>query len=268
MQPTSEFTLNQRMNSYSHRSYFFTVVILSLISIGASADVPAKPPSSPIPSININSRQLSCIPPARWDGRTVYLPATFIHQNIGIVVEQLKPPDCYRLSAYDDSLQVTVGQKQYQVGETAFVGPAPQRAAGELLIPLEPLARAFDIDFAVTPVQGGQPIVKLNLPGAEVNNIRLGEHPDRTRVVIDLSQPTGYRWSTGGGGVIIEVPLPASKRTAGGRLRLLTFDNPVVSRIAQSTTADGFIHLVVTATGWHKLDSFALPEPPRIVLSR
>jgi len=254
------------MNSYHHKPYAFAAVILFLISLSTSADICADVPSSPIASITINSRQVSCIPPARWDGKIVYLPAAFIHQNIGIVVEQLKPPDCYRLSAYDDSLQVTVEQSRYQVGETAFEGPAPQRADGELLIPLEPLARAFDIDFAVTPVQDSKPMVKLNLPGAEVEDVRLGEHPDRTRVVIDLSQPTGYRWLTGGDGVIIEVPRPASKRAEGGRLRLLTFDNPLVSRIAQSTTPDGFTRLVVTAAGWHKLDSFALPDPPRIVI--
>jgi len=266
LQPTPQFTLNQRMNSYSHKPYFFTAVILFLISLSTSADVCADVPSSPITSITINSRQLSCIPPARWDGKTVYLPAAFIHRNLGIGVEQLESPDSYRLSAYDDSLAVTVGQSRYQVGETAFEGPAPQRADGELLIPLEPLARAFDIDFAVTPVQHGEPTVKLNLPGAEVEDVRLGEHPDRTRVVIDLSQPTGYRWSTGGDGVIIEVPRPASKRAEGGRLRLLTFDNPLVSRIAQSTTPDGFTRLVIAAAGWHELNSFALPGPPRIVV--
>jgi len=254
------------MNSYSHKPYFFTAVIVSLISLSASADVRADVPSSTVTSITINSRQFSCIPPGRWDGRTVYLPATFIRRNLGIVVEQLEPSDCYRLSAYDDSLQLTVGQMQYQVGATAFEGPAAQRAEGGLVIPLEPLARAFDIDFVVTPVQDSKPTVKLNLPGAEVNNIRLGEHPDRTRVVIDLSQPTSYRWSTGGEGVIIEVPRPVSRRAEGGRLRLLTFDNPLISRITQSTTPDGFTRLVVTAAGWHKLDSFALPNPPRIVI--
>jgi len=206
------------------------------------------------------------MPPARWDGKTVHLPTAFIRRNLGIAVEQLESPGCYRLSAYDDSLRVTVGQSRYQVGETAFEGPAPQRADGELLIALEPLARAFDIDFAVTPGQDSKPTVKLNLPGAEVERVRLGEHPDRTRVVIDLSHPTGYRWSTGGDGVIIEVPRPASTRAEGGRLRLLTFDNPLVSRIAQSTTPDGFTRLVVAAAGWHELNSFALPDPPRIVI--
>jgi len=152
------------------------------------------------------------------------------------------------------------------IGGAAFEGPAPQRADGELLIPLEPLARAFDIDFAVTPVQDGEPTVKLNLPGAEVENVRLGEHPDRTRVVIDLSQPTGYSWSTTDDGLIIEIPRPASKRAEAGRLQLLTFDNPLVSRIAQSTTSDGFTRLVIAATGWQDVSSFALPVPPRIVI--
>jgi len=266
LQLTSQLTLKQRMNCYSHRLHFFIVAVLSLISLSASAGVCADELSSPVSSIIINSRQYSCIPPGRWDGKTVWLPAAFIRRNLGIVVEQLKSPNCYRLTAYDDSLQVTVGQSEYQVGETTFVGPAPQRADGELLIPLEPVARAFDIDFAATPVQGDQPTVKLNLPGAEVKNIRLGEHPDRTRVVIDLSQPTSYQWSTGGDGIIIDIPRPAARHAEGGRLQLLTFDNPVVSRIAQSTTADGFTHLVITAAGWHKLDSFALPDPPRIVI--
>ncbi len=254
------------MNSYSHRSYFFTAVILFLISLSTSADVCADVPSSPITSITINSRQFSCIPPARWEGKNVYLPTAFIRRNLGVAVEQLKSSDSYRLSAYDDSLQVTVGQRQYQMGEAAFEGPAPQRTDGGLLIPLEPLARAFDIDFAVTPGQDSKPTVKLNLPGAEIENVRLGEHPDKTRVVIDLSQPTSYRWSTGGDGVIVEVPRPASKRAEGERLRLLTFDNPFVSRIAQSTTADGFTRLIVAAAGWHELNSFTLPDPPRIVI--
>ena len=138
MQPTPQFTLNQRMNSYSHKPYFFTAVILTLISFSASTNVCADMPSSPITLITINSRQLSCIPPARWDGKTVHLPAAFIHRNVGIAVEQLESPDCYRLSAYDNSLRVTVGQGHYQTGEAAFEGPMPQRADGELLVPLEP----------------------------------------------------------------------------------------------------------------------------------
>ncbi len=266
MQPTSQLALNQRMNSYPHKPYFFTVAILSLISLSASADVRAEPSFSPITSITINSRQFSCIPPARWDGKTVHLPATFIHRNLGIAVEQLESLDSCRLSAYGEWLQMTIGQSRYQVGETTFEAPAPQRADREVLIPLEPLARAFDIDFAVTPVQDSEPTVKLNLPGARVENIRVGQHLDKTRLVIDLSKPASYSWSVAADRVTVEIARPADERSQPGRLRLLRFDNPVVSRIAQSATPGGFTRLVIVATGWHELDSLTLPNPPRIVI--
>jgi len=262
----SQPSLNQRMINYSHKPYFFTAVILTIISFSTSADVCADVASSPITSITINSRQLSCIPPGRWDGKTVYLPAAFIHRNLGIVVEQLESPDFYQLSAYDNSLRVTVGQGHYQTGEAAFEGPIPQRADGEPLVPLEPLARAFDIDFAVTPAQDGKPAVKLNLPGADVGNIRVGQHPDKTRVVIDLDRPAGYCWSVEGDRITIEVARPAGERGQPGRLRLLRFDNPVVSHIAQSTTSDGFTRLVIAATGWQDVNNFTLPDPSRIVI--
>jgi len=266
LQTTSQPALNQRMNSYPHKLYFCTAVILALISLSLSADVRAEAPSSPISSITINSRQISCQPVARYDGKTVYLPVAFIHRNLGIAVEQLEAPDCYRLSAYDDSLQVTVGQRRYEIGETAFEGLAPQRIDGELLIPLEPLAHAFDIDFAVTPVQDGTPVVRLNLPGARVENIRVGQHPDKTRLVIDVSKPAGYSWAVEGDRITVEIARLLDERSQPGRLRLLRFDNPVVSRVAQSATADGFTRLVIAATGWHELNSFALPDPPRIVV--
>ncbi len=254
------------MIGYLHKRYLFTAVVLILFSFSTSANVGAEGTSSPITSITINSRRLPCIPPARWDGKTARLPAAFIRRNLGITVEQLEPPDCYRLSAYQNSLRVTVGQSHYQTGEATFEGPVPQQVDGKLLIPLGPLARVFDIDFAVTPAQEGEPTIKLSLPGAEVKNIRLGEHPDKTRVVVDLSGSVAYQWSTDGHAVTIEIPRPATRRAAGGQLRLLTFDNPLVSRIAQSTTSDGFTRLVITTAGWHKLDTFALPDPPRIVL--
>ncbi len=262
----SQPALNQRMINYPHKPYFFTAVILALISFSASAGVCADVPSSAIASITINSRQFSCIPPARWDGKTAYLPAAFIHRNLGIVVKQLESPDSYQLRAYDNSLRLTVGQGHYQTGEAAFEGPIPQRVDGELLVPLEPLARAFDMDFAVTPAQDGKPTVKLNLAGADVGNIRVGQHPDKTRVVIDLDRPAGYCWSAEGDRITIEVARPVGERGQPGRLRLLRFDDPVVSRIAQSTTSDGFTRLVITATGWQDVSSFTLPDPSRIVI--
>jgi len=254
------------MNSYHHKPHLFTAVILVLISLSVSADVRAEVLSSPISSITINSRQISCQPVARYDGKTAYLPAAFIHRNLGIAVKQLEAPDCYRLSAYDDSLWATVGQSRYQVGETAFEGPAPQRIDGELLIPLEPLARAFDIDFAVTPAQDGEPAVRLNLPGARVENIRVGQHPDKTRLVIDVSKPAGYSWAVESDRITVEIARPPDERGQPGRLRLLRFNNPIVSRIAQSATSDGFTRLVIAATGWQDVNSFTLPAPPRIVV--
>ncbi len=219
-----------------------------------------------VTAVTVNSRTVRCDPPGRYNGKTVYLPASFISRHLGIAVKRTSTAATYSLSAYADVLHVVVGVASCQLNEEIIDTAAPQERERELLVPIELLTRGFKIGAEIDKSADNAPVVKLTLPGGNVEDIRLGRHPDKARVVLDLDQPAGYSWSVEGNTITVDVGTPPAEPGQVGGLRLMSFAGPVVQRIAQSPTSDGFTRVAIACRECELLQVFTLPDPARIVV--
>ncbi len=266
---TARFMLNQKLiNPQKTRAQaiFLALVVLLSVSLRLATTAWADDEAALVTVVTINSRVVFCDPPGRYDGETAYLPASFVSRYLGINVKRTSAVGTYALSAYDNTLSLAVGASVGQLNQEILDIQTPQERDGELLVPVELLVQGFAVGAEIEEPAQTAPIVKLTLPGANVQDIRLGEHPDRVRVVLDLDRPAGYIWSVDRDTVAVEVAVPAGQPHEPPGLRLLSFDSPAVERIAQSPTADGFTRVVIAGRECELRRIFTLSNPPRIVV--
>ncbi len=216
-------------------------------------------------TVSVNSRVVPCEPPGVYDGETAYVPTSFASHALGVSVAR-GPAGGYSLSAYGNLLRIVAGTGLCRINGELVETKPPHERGGDLLVPVQLLARAFNVGAALDVSGDGGPALALTVPGANIGNIRLGQHPQKTRVVLDLDGPTGFIWSVEGDTGVVEVAMPPEPESRPAGLRLLTFDNPTVPRIAQAPTADGFARVVIAYRDTGQPRVFALSDPARIVI--
>lgn len=96
---------------------------------------------------------------------------------------------------------------------------------------------------------------------AEVLDLRVGVHPDYTRVVFELDRPAGYKVERGSGPSELVVTLKA-----GSTVRSLNPTKSLIDSIKLEPTATGSTARVVLARDGLSLKEMILASPPRIVL--
>ncbi len=96
---------------------------------------------------------------------------------------------------------------------------------------------------------------------AEVLDLRVGVHPDYTRVVFELDGPAGYKVERGNGPSELVVTLKA-----GSIARYLNPTKSLIDSIKLEPTATGSKARVVLARDGLSLKEMILANPPRIVL--
>ncbi len=96
---------------------------------------------------------------------------------------------------------------------------------------------------------------------AEVLDLRVGVHPDYTRVVFELDRPAGYKVERGNGPSELVVTLKA-----GSIVRYLNPTKSLIDSIKLEPTATGSKARVVLARDGLSLKEMILASPPRIVL--
>lgn len=103
-------------------------------------------------------------------------------------------------------------------------------------------------------------------PGSTVQQVRQGVHPDKVRVVLDLTRPALYQVRREGPRRVVEIP-PGEETTAtAGELQVLEFGNEHVPRVTQQTAVDGWTRVVVPYPTGCRSEVLQLDGPPRIVV--
>ena len=104
-------------------------------------------------------------------------------------------------------------------------------------------------------------ISPLAASAAEVVDLRIGVHPDYTRVVFELDRPTSYRVLQGNGQSELVVRLEANSIS-----RKIKSSNSLIGLIQIEPTATGSKARIALARDGLNLKEMILANPPRIVL--
>jgi hypothetical protein len=107
--------------------------------------------------------------------------------------------------------------------------------------------------------------VSLWTPGAGVTGVRRGVHPDRIRIVIDLSGPSAFQVLRAADQVTLALPPPEKPTGTAGEIRVLEFSGDNVQHVAQKIESDGWTTLTLPFTGVKDVEVFSVADPARIV---
>jgi N-acetylmuramoyl-L-alanine amidase len=112
--------------------------------------------------------------------------------------------------------------------QAAPVAPSPEFTPAQELprmagVQVEPSAlETADIDPASGQAQESRSLPAYPKGGAQVQDVRLGDHPGKTRLVLDLSSASGFASSVDNNAMILSIELPSAgwdtalQRTFGG----------------------------------------------------
>jgi Phosphodiester glycosidase/Copper amine oxidase N-terminal domain len=194
------------------------------------------------------------------DGGEALLSASAISHHLGIAVLPTRTAGMWVVSAFGRQIYVRANTTRYlrEGGEAECVHP-PVLRGGQLYVPVSLLADNFGLHFT----RPGDARLEVTGPGAEVQDIRPGNHPDFVRVVIDVSQAACFRWTQDATTVSLWVPAEgAGPKT----FRKLTHDDPLVPEIMQEPAAGGGTNVVIGHRSPGQVLIFTLADPARIVV--
>lgn len=159
-------------------------------------------------------------------------------------------------------LRFTPGSTRYWGSEDgerkAAVAPY---VAGDTWLPAEMIEAAFG-----WKVKCGEGEVLLWGPGAAVLQVRQGDHPDRCRVVLDLSQPCLYQVTSDGHSVSLLIPPASATGGSAGDLQVFEFGSSIVPRVILEVAQDGWTQVTIPFTKSRGLSILMLSEPARLVV--
>lgn len=199
------------------------------------------------------------------DGRLL-LTAEGLAHGLGLTVMRDAAGGPWIIRGFGHSVLIRPGNTTYAVdGETRTAEATPVLRDGALAVPLEMLRGAFSIADQVYREDGASVHV-LSTPGVDVTDVRQGSHDDSVRFVLDLSGPTGFTWSAGDGLLTLELPAPREEGSWSRSVRLLRFDDPLVSELRQGPTASGTTRVEIVHRSELPPKVFSLADPPRVVI--
>jgi len=220
---------------------------IAVASVGAPADL------TPCAAV-INGRPLD---PGRAlmtaDGELL-LTASGLEHGLGLTVEQDREGAPWTVRGFGVSVQVRPDTDAFTfVGELHHAAEPCVMVDGEPAVPVEMLREA-------------EAIWVLTTPGAAPTDVRQGSHPDKVRLVLDLDRPAGFSWWTQPGRLTIEVPAPRDDGGCARGVRLLRFDDALVSELRQGPTSSNTIRVEIRHRSELPPAVFSLGDPPRIVV--
>lgn len=202
-----------------------------------------------------------CAPPDH-----LLLTADALTHGLGLTVVQDTRGGPWTVRGFGHSVQVRPDNTTYAVdGELRTAAVCPVLHDGTLAVPLEMLRALFAIEEHIYREYGAS-IHVLATPGVEVTDVRQGFHEQSVRLVLDLSAPTGFTWSDERGVLTLELPAPREEGAWSRGVRLLRFDDPLVSELRQGPTAAGTVRVEIAHRSELPPAVFTLADPARVVI--
>lgn len=196
----------------------------------------------------------------------VLLSAEALERGLGLTVLQGGEGQPWTVRGFGISMLVRPNAEAFSVEDRLCRAPvAASLHDGALFVPLAMVREAFPIFARCEQDAAGERWTLLGR-GVEVGDVREGHHPEKLRLVLDLTGPTAFSWRNEGGRLTLDLPAPADDGQWTRSIRLLHFDDELVSELRQGATAEDTIRVEITHSSPLPPEVFTLPDPPRVVV--
>ena len=151
-------------------------------------------------------------------------------------------PPIQRLISIESDIRALVTQlSQLAEEEPEAIAPPTQMAGNTMNAP--PASSAPMAVAPVTPPQTGGKAVPAAANGTTVNRVRIGEHKDKTRIVLDVSGPASYRYDLDNGENLLVIELPGTSWSALNQWQ--GKKSPLLASYSAAATGSGGSRLVI-----------------------
>ncbi len=200
------------------------------------------------------------------DDGALLLTADALEHGLGLTVAPPEEGGPWTVRGFGVEVLTRPEASAYAVEGELRHAAHPCVTVGErIAVPVEMLGEAFGLD-AHRHADDGEVIWVLTTPGTAPTDVRHGSHPGKVRLVLDLDRPAGFSWWAQPGCLTIELPAPRDEGGWARGVRLLRFDDPLVSDLRQGPTASNTIRVEIRHGSELPPAVFSLGDPPRIVV--
>lgn len=215
----------------------------------------------------LQQRVVSLSPPALSRAGHLFVPLSFVEHALGMTANRDEDEQAWVLCFFDRRVVFNVGVAEARGAHgTQTLPAAPFIEGGELYLPAELLRTMMGVDLAVGQQALGVTAVEVAACGAQVEGIRLGQHPDKVRLVVDLDGETVFSWRQWGDRVEIHIPPPIGSTPRGPEISMEGFSSQYLGTVTRSVTDEGFTLIEASVNSTQPPEIFTLSDPARIVI--
>lgn len=215
-------------------------------------------------SVFLDGHQLDTeVPPHISNGR-IFLPARDIVEALGGRITWFPALKLLNIIMSDREVSVVMDVHEAEVnGKDITIENAPSIIQSRVMLPLEVVSLLTDLE-ADLDKESNQ--LNINRKRPLITGIRNYTHPDKTRIVLDLSEKTAYNVLTlsDPDRIVIDIEASISKLDSGQKEVLI--DDNLVNRVRTGQFNQDTVRVVADLKNMNNYDVFELSSPQRIVL--
>jgi N-acetylmuramoyl-L-alanine amidase len=195
---------------------------------------------------------------------TVFLPARDIVEALGGRITWFPALKLLDIIMSDREVSVVMDVPEAEVnGKVTAIENAPTIIQSRVMIPLEVVSLLTDIEV---DWEKDSNIINIVRKRPFITGIRDYSHPDKTRIVLDLSEKTDYNVLTLSNPERIVIDIDASITQLTPEQKEVSIDDYLVDRVRTGQFNQDTVRVVADLKNKYDYDVFELSAPQRIVL--
>ncbi len=202
-------------------------------------------------------------PPVQIDGH-VFLPARDIVEFLGGRITWLPGLKLLNINMSDKEVSVVIDNTEAEVnGEKELLETPPRLIENRVMIPLEVIRLLTDIE---TDWDINSRELKIIRKRPFLTTVRNYTHPEKTRIVLDLSEQTPYRVTNLSEPDRIVVDVEGSASQLNAEQKEIVIDDSLVNRVRIGQFNQDTVRVVMDLKNNYEYQAFDLSSPQRIVV--
>lgn len=195
---------------------------------------------------------------------TVFLPARDIVEALGGRITWFPALKLLNIIMKDRKVSVVMDVPEAEVnGKDTAIENAPTIIQNRVMLPLEVISLLTDIEL---DWKKDSNIINIVRKRPFITGIRDYSHPDKTRIVVDLSEKTDYNILTLSNPERIVIDIDASITKLASEQKEVIIDDYLVDRVRTGQFNQDIVRVVADLKDKYNYEVFELSAPQRIVL--